>query len=108
MNFMSGIGNGLQGLSLPTSVSTLTNGNVQGSTAKASVEAAGADSLQISQGSVQSATTLSSMAGVLAQSLSGPDERAGKVEALQAAIAVGTYNVSAADVADKLIQSLLK
>lgn len=105
MNFMSGIGSGSQGLSLLAPVSTSTSGSVQGSAVKASesLESAG-----VSQGSVQSATTLSSTAGVLARSLSGPDERAGKVEALQAAIAAGTYNVSAADVADKLIQSLLK
>ena len=110
MNFMSGIGSGSQGLSLLAPVSTSTSGSVQGSAVKASesLESAG-----VSQGSVQSATELSSSrlsstAGVLAQSLSGPDERAGKVEALQAAIAAGTYNVSAADVADKLIQSLLK
>ncbi len=106
MNFMSGIGNGSQSLSLlaPVSGSSI----VQTNAVKASKDSDG-DSVQAAQGNVVgSAVTMSSTAGVLAMSLSGPDERAGKVEALQAAIAAGTYNVSAADVADKLIQTLLK
>ena len=52
-------------------------------------------------------TSLSSTASVLATALSGSDVRLDKVAALQQAISSGTYNVSASDVADKMIQSLL-
>ena len=41
------------------------------------------------------------------QASAGSDVRTAKVAALQAAIAGGTYNVSAGDVADKLIENLL-
>ena len=39
--------------------------------------------------------------------VSGDDVRTDKVQQLQAAIASGTYNVSAGDVADKVMDSLL-
>ena len=52
-------------------------------------------------------TKLSGFGGALAQVLSTSDVRMDKVTALQQAIASGTYNVSASDVADKMIQSLL-
>jgi negative regulator of flagellin synthesis FlgM len=52
-------------------------------------------------------TELSSTGGLVAQALGGSDVRAGKVASLQQAIADGSYNVSSADVADKIIQSLL-
>ena len=50
---------------------------------------------------------LSTTGGSVAQAVTGSDVRADKVAALQQAIASGTYNVSAADVADKLISNLL-
>jgi negative regulator of flagellin synthesis FlgM len=48
-------------------------------------------------------TSLSSAA----QALDGSDIRSTKVDALQQAIAAGSYSVSSSDVADKIIQSLL-
>jgi negative regulator of flagellin synthesis FlgM len=53
-------------------------------------------------------TSLSSAGGLIAEALEGSDTRTAKVAALQQAIASGTYNVSSADVADKMIQSLLE
>ncbi len=53
------------------------------------------------------ATRLSTASAAVAQAAAGPDVRTEKVAALQAAIAKGTYIVSAGDVADKLIGSLL-
>jgi len=51
---------------------------------------------------------LSITGGLISKALEGSDVRTGKVEALQLAIASGSYNVSSSDVADKMIQSLLK
>jgi negative regulator of flagellin synthesis FlgM len=51
-------------------------------------------------------TKLSSTGGLIAQALAGSDVRSAKVEALQKAIADGSYSVSSSDVADKLIQTL--
>lgn len=49
-----------------------------------------------------------SVAGeLITQTLGASDVRVDKVEALQKAIASGSYSVSAAEVADKLIQSML-
>ena len=50
---------------------------------------------------------LSGFGGGIAQALTQSDVRMDKVSALQQAIANGTYNVSASDVADKIIRSLL-
>jgi negative regulator of flagellin synthesis FlgM len=52
-------------------------------------------------------TNLSSTAGLVAQVLESSDIRSAKVASLQQAIEAGTYSVSSADVADKIIQSLL-
>ena len=51
--------------------------------------------------------TLSTTGGIIAQALQGSDVRTAKIEALQKTIASGSYSVSASDVADKMIQSLL-
>jgi negative regulator of flagellin synthesis FlgM len=52
-------------------------------------------------------TRLSTTSGLIAQALEGSDVRTEKVAALQESIANGSYNVSSADVADKMIRSLL-
>lgn len=52
--------------------------------------------------------TLSPTGGLVAQALAGSDVRMDKVTQLQKAIAGGSYNVSSADVAGKMIDSLLK
>ncbi len=52
--------------------------------------------------------SLSTTGGMMAQALlSGSDVRTDKVAALQQQIAAGTYNVPAANVADKLMNALL-
>jgi negative regulator of flagellin synthesis FlgM len=51
--------------------------------------------------------SLSSTSGLVSQALAGSDTRSAKVTSLQQAIAAGSYSVSSADVADKIIQSLL-
>ncbi|MBN9617898.1 MAG: flagellar biosynthesis anti-sigma factor FlgM [Acidobacteriales bacterium 59-55] len=53
-------------------------------------------------------TSLSSASGLIAHALEGSDVRTEKVTALQQAIASGSYRVSSADVADKMIPSLLE
>jgi negative regulator of flagellin synthesis FlgM len=51
---------------------------------------------------------LSATASMVAQSLSESDVRPEKVAALQQTIAAGTYSVSSADVADKLMGAMLR
>lgn len=92
--------------------------------------ASGINNLQLTVGSVESANPaeptsiqpggsstqvshadqadLSSAAGSIAQSLTTSDVRTDKVAALQQAIASGSYNVSSGEVADTIIQSLLR
>jgi negative regulator of flagellin synthesis FlgM len=52
-------------------------------------------------------TSLSAASTLLVRALRTPDVRTEKVATLQAALAAGTYNVSSADVADKLVETLL-
>lgn len=52
-------------------------------------------------------TAVSSTGGAMLQAMGTSDVRADKVSSLQAAIANGSYNVSSADVASKLISSML-
>jgi negative regulator of flagellin synthesis FlgM len=66
-----------------------------------------------SAGSVQSGdgddhTTFSTTGSLIAQASGSSDVRMEKVAALQQAIAGGTYNVPASDVADKLISALTR
>jgi negative regulator of flagellin synthesis FlgM len=51
---------------------------------------------------------LSSSGAVVAQALEGSDIRYAKVASLQQAIAAGNYSVSSSDVADKIIEGLVK
>jgi negative regulator of flagellin synthesis FlgM len=53
-------------------------------------------------------TNLSSVGELVAHALEGSDVRTEKVAALQQAIASGSYDVSSAKVADRMIQSLLE
>ena len=103
MSITNGIGMTQQAL---TSLATAsTNALTQTDAAKQSgtSEAAGAG-LPVQQ----DAATLTSAGGVLAQAVSGSDTNVAKVAALQQTIAAGTYNVSASDVADKLIASMVQ
>jgi negative regulator of flagellin synthesis FlgM len=53
-------------------------------------------------------TSFSATASLIAQPSSDSDVRPERISALQQAISTGTYNVSASDVADKLIQALVR
>ena len=87
-------------------------GSVQGADAPKTVKSQGGVAQPVSTGTVASgsatdAASVSSAGSAVAQAAAGSDVRTDKVAALQAAIANGTYNVSAGVVADKLIASLL-
>lgn len=104
MTFTNNIG------SLQQIVSSLATGDVKGSQQTAATEkSTGANTISASTSSVSAdKANLSATSSALAQALSSDDVRTEKVAALQQAIAAGTYNISSSDVADKLIQSLLK
>jgi negative regulator of flagellin synthesis FlgM len=51
--------------------------------------------------------TLSNAASEMAQLPAGDEVRAGKVAGIQAALAAGTYNVSASAVASRVVDSML-
>ena len=100
MSYTNGIGNLQQALSSTASTSTKPVADV------ATIETNGGESTQASVQTDQA--ILSSASGIMAQALKGSDARSAKVSALQQAIASGTYNVLSSDVAEKLIDSLVK
>jgi negative regulator of flagellin synthesis FlgM len=59
-------------------------------------------------GSSADSAKLSAAGGMASQATDTSDVRMDKVAALQQAIASGSYRVSASDVADKMVESLLK
>ncbi len=60
-----------------------------------------------SANSIQDRTEVSTAASLAHQAMSMPDVRMDKVAAIQQAIASGTYQVSPADVADKIVRQML-
>jgi negative regulator of flagellin synthesis FlgM len=103
MSYTSGIGGGQV---LPTSISTPeTSLRSQSSGGAQNVASASERDVAVSD-----QTTFSAAGSWIAQPVAGGDSdvRTEKVAALQQAIAAGTYNVSASDVADKLIQASAK
>ena len=68
----------------------------------------GARMNHIGPGAAQDSAQLSTVASALQQTTADDTVRANKVAALQAAVANGSYNVSADAVADKMIRSLLQ
>ena len=104
MSISNGIGN-LQGLSNPVTPASATVQAGKEEQIKSSVSlATGAPK----SSQVTDQTVISSTSELLSRALSGSDVRVDKIQPLQAAISAGTYQVSSADVADKLITSLLK
>lgn len=83
------------------SVQTTTEANAA-SAASSRPDVSGSSSIKPDQ------ATLSVASSLISQALQAPDVRSEKVASLQAAIAAGTYQVSSSDVADKLVESLLR
>jgi negative regulator of flagellin synthesis FlgM len=108
MSYTNGIGNLQQILSsLATSE---TRASQQTNSAQGPTGDAASNLSSVTAGKADQAS-LSATSSAIAQALASPDAddvRADKVAALQHTISAGTYNVSSSDVADKLIQSLLK
>jgi flagellar biosynthesis anti-sigma factor FlgM len=103
MSFANGIGSLQQAVSssTPPNAESVVQANRSGSVAVAN------------EASIENANNfdqadLSSAGGIVAQALEGSDIRYAKVASLQQAIAAGDYNVSSSDVADKIIEGLLK
>jgi negative regulator of flagellin synthesis FlgM len=100
MSYTNGIGNLQHALSLAASTSTKPVADA--ATSETNGSASAQASVQVDQ------ANLSSTGGIMAQALDGSDARPAKVAALQQAIASGSYNVPSSDVAEKVIDSLLK
>jgi negative regulator of flagellin synthesis FlgM len=100
MSYTNGIGNLQQPLNSITSTSTrpATDANNNEMNRAVSTQAL----------VYEDQTSVSSAGGVMVRALEGSDVRAEKVAALQQAIGSGSYNVSSSDVAEKMIDSLLK
>ncbi len=106
MSYTDGIGNLQQiisSLATPETRASQTNSTQETATTTSDTSPSTSPTAQKADQASLSATS-----NAISQALSGDDVRTGKVAALQQAIASGTYNVSSSDVADKLIQSLLK
>jgi negative regulator of flagellin synthesis FlgM len=104
---------GLDGISTLTQVlgSLSPSGGVNGAasvaeTSRSSAEKTGNDGAGAP--SATDKTSVSSTGGLVAAALTTPDVRLDKVAALQTTIADGSYNVSSADVASKIVDSLLR
>ena len=98
MNYSNGIGDRMQALNpiAPASASQTRPAGAKAAEAKPAGR------------TETDATTLSPTGELISQALGGSDVRSSKVEALQKAIADGSYNVSSSDVAGKIMDSLLK
>ena len=106
MSYTDGIGNLQQiisSLATPETRASQTNSTQETATTTPATSASAAPTAQKADQASLSATS-----SVISQALSSDDVRTEKVAALQQAIAAGSYNVSSSDVADKLIQSVLK
>jgi flagellar biosynthesis anti-sigma factor FlgM len=100
MSFASGI-NGLQ----QTISSSTPPGAVQADTPGS---AAIVNEVTIANADKSDQANVSSAGNFIAQALGGSDTRSAKVASLQQAIATGSYSVPSSDVADKIIEGLLK
>jgi|KBSMisStandDraft_5_1062788.scaffolds.fasta_scaffold126437_3 negative regulator of flagellin synthesis FlgM len=101
MSYPSGIGDLKQAMTSIAPATTTETQQVSGAKAKESNKTA------LPRESQSDEARLSSTGGLIAQALESSDVRTAKVEALQKAISDGSYNVSSANVADKMIRSLL-
>lgn len=102
MSYANGVGTMQQVLSSITPATTATTESTNASDQRTASVTGTSSANHADQ------TSLSSVGGMIAHALEGSDVRSDKVGALQQAIASGTYHVSSADVADKIIHSLLE
>jgi negative regulator of flagellin synthesis FlgM len=100
MSFASGIDSLQQTISSSTPPSAVR--------AETSESAAIANEVSIPNSDKVDQANVSPAANFIVQALEGSDARSAKVESLQQAIAAGSYNVSSAEVANKIIEGLLK
>jgi flagellar biosynthesis anti-sigma factor FlgM len=101
LSYTNGIGSSQQ-FSVAAEVAATSSANRTAKAAPSSVT--GQDGFN---GSPVDEARLSDTASAVAQGLAGGDVRTEKVAALQSSIAAGTYNVSASDVATRVLSALL-
>lgn len=102
MSYTDGIGNLQQALSSVAPTATAPTQQISAAEKEAQTGAAATTTATQTD-----RADLSTTGGLISKALEGSDVRTDKVAALQQAIALGSYNVSSSDVADKMIQSLL-
>ena len=101
MSYTTGIGNTPQ-LSTPITTAATSPWSQANATTRSGGSVSDSNALSEDQ------TSFSAAASLITQPSGNLDVRPERVSALQQAISAGTYNVSASDVADKLIQTLVR
>jgi negative regulator of flagellin synthesis FlgM len=95
-------------ISAAQQLSTLMTTPATAPRSQANVPVQSGVSVSGSNGLSDDQTSFSTAASLIAQPSGESDVRSERVSALQQAISAGTYNVSSSDVADKLIQTLVR
>jgi negative regulator of flagellin synthesis FlgM len=98
---------GLNGIGTSV-IASLSLNSTNSATETSHAVAKASDTASVSTGTVTDQASVSSTGGLVAQALSTSDVRSDKVAALQTAIASGSYQVPSADVASKIVDSLLR
>ncbi len=99
---------GLNGLGTTSAIGSLNLNSTSSATETTAAVAKASSASAANTGAVTDQASVSSTGGLVAQALNTSDVRSDKVAALQSAIASGSYQVSSADVASKIVDSLLK
>jgi negative regulator of flagellin synthesis FlgM len=101
MNYTNGIGSAQQLSTLMTTAATAPR-------SQSNIAVQSGVSAPDTNGLSDDQTSFSAAASLIAQPSGESDVRSERISALQQAISAGTYNVSSSDVADKLIQTLVR
>jgi negative regulator of flagellin synthesis FlgM len=101
MSYTNGIGG-------PQQLSTLTTTAATAPRSQTNIPVQSGVSAPVTNGLSDDQTSFSAAANLIAQPSGESDVRSERISALQQAISAGTYNVSSSDVADKLIQTLVR
>jgi len=107
LNFTTGIGP-QQHLFNASDVNSLTNTNAAAKAGKNEAIVPDTANYGANSSGAIDWTSLSTNSAKMEQALSRSDVRSDKIASLQTAITAGTYNISSADVADKLISGLMQ